>query len=65
MQLLSLALITFGVTYKVFLKAVLKEEQKKEAAGYAGEKASRMLASSSSVSDEASAGLFAYSLFVV
>lgn len=53
-----MGLIVFGVSYKVFLKAILKDKE------YAASKI-RMLAASPTVSEEASAGVFVYSLTLV
>jgi PAS domain S-box-containing protein len=64
-QLLSMSLILFGVTYKVFLKAILKDSQKDAEASYGYPNESRMLAASPKMSDDTAAHLFAYSLSVV
>ena len=56
-QVLSMGLIAFGVSYKVFLTSVLNETADSET--------SRRLASIPKVSEEAAAGLFTISLTVV
>mmetsp|Transcript_4866 Transcript_4866/g.11092 ORF Transcript_4866/g.11092 Transcript_4866/m.11092 type:complete len:593 (-) Transcript_4866:185-1963(-) len=55
-QILSMALIVFGVTYKVFLNGILKDKESKM---------SRMLAESPVISDAVSAHVFSGSLLVV
>jgi len=64
MQLLSMALIVFGVTYKLFLNDVVKEASVEDAynAYSGGSKASRMLAASPTISDEVTANVFSISL---
>ena len=61
-QVLSMSLIIFGVTYKVFLKGILKDVKKYESSGV---KTSRMLGAAPEISDETSAYVFAKSLAVV
>ena len=60
-QVMSMSLIVFGVTYKVFLKGILKDEEEYGTAS----KAHRMLAESPAISDEVSAHVFSGSLLVV
>ena len=62
-QLLSMALIVFGVTYKVFLKDVVKEAEKDDVYDYGT--AARSLAASPAIKDEVSAAIFSGSLCVV
>ena len=62
-QLLSMALIVFGVTYKVFLKDVVKEAEKDDVYDYGT--AARSLAASPAIDDEVSAAVFSGSLCVV
>ncbi len=65
-QLLSMALIVFGVMYKVFLKNVVKEaEMLEKAAEYDYTKATRFLAPSPTITNEASAAVFSIALTVV
>jgi len=57
-----MGLIVFGVTYKVFLKGILKDKEKEEAAAVAH----RLLGgASASISDQVSATVFAISLLIV
>lgn len=71
LQILSMSLIAFGICFKIFLKDVLKEEQKEDAVEEygSGQKAvegyGRMLAPSSNTSDEAAAALFTAALSFV
>lgn len=62
-QILSMALIVYGVTYKVFLQDVVKDAEKAETSNY--RKAIRMLASSPAITNEASAAVFSAALTVV
>ena len=62
-QILSMALIVYGVTYKVFLNDVVEDAEKAETSNY--RKASRMLASSPVITNEASAAVFSAALTVV
>ncbi|KAL7539976.1 hypothetical protein ACHAXR_009774 [Thalassiosira sp. AJA248-18] len=67
---LSMSLIVFGVTYKVFLKGILKEKEKEDAAAAYGDELSgntshRMLAASPYISDDVAADVFSGSLVVV
>lgn len=57
MQLLSMSLISFGVSYKIFLTSVLSETEDSDK--------TRRLAPSPTVSDQASATLFCVSLAIV
>lgn len=63
-QVLSMALIAYGVSYKLFLKAVVKYDKQ---AGYEDNtnNRDRMLAPVPDVADEASAALFSSSLSIV
>ena len=58
-QVLSMALIIFGLSYKVFLNDVLKE-----GVGY-GEEKTRVLAAASDIDTSVSSSFYAVSLFVV
>ena len=67
LQILSMSLIAFGICFKIFLKDVVKEEQKEDAVDDYGynekdEKRGRMLAPAGSTSDEAAAALFTAAL---
>jgi len=64
-QVLSMSLIVFGVTYKVFLKGILKDMQKYTAEKGDGGTGHRMLGAAPEITDEASAAVFAWSLSVV
>ena len=66
-QLLSMALIVFGVTYKVFLKGIVKDAVKdaEKDNGYDYGTAARSLAASPAINDEVSAAVFSGSLCVV
>mmetsp|Transcript_9273 Transcript_9273/g.19554 ORF Transcript_9273/g.19554 Transcript_9273/m.19554 type:complete len:733 (-) Transcript_9273:105-2303(-) len=63
MQVLSMALIVFGVTYKLFLNDVVKEAAEDAYDAYGGgSKASRMLAASPTIPDEVTAHVFSIGL---
>ena len=66
-QLLSMALIVYGVTYKIFLKDVVKDADKElqHLNGSYGEAARRSLAASPAISDEVSSAVFSSALGVV
>mmetsp|Transcript_13831 Transcript_13831/g.30079 ORF Transcript_13831/g.30079 Transcript_13831/m.30079 type:complete len:1067 (+) Transcript_13831:294-3494(+) len=66
-QILSMSLICFGVSYKVFLQDILKTEKEEKVSDYESDKTNpgRLLAPAVEVSDDATAALFAGSLFVV
>ena len=66
-QLLSMALIVYGVTYKIFLKDVVKDADKElqHLNGPYGEAARRSLAASPAISDEVSSAVFSSALGVV
>jgi len=64
-ELLSMALIVFGVTYKVFLKDVVRDAQDDFGGEYDYGKATRRLAATPVITQEASATVFSGALGVV
>lgn len=71
LQILSMALVAFGICFKIFLKDVVKEEKQQDAveeydpSAKAVEGYGRMLAPSGNTSDEAAAALFTAALSFV
>ena len=64
-ELLSMALIVFGVTYKVFLKDVVRESEDDYGSDYDYGKATRRLGATPVITQEASAAVFSGALGVV
>jgi len=64
-ELLSMALIVFGVTYKVFLKDVVRDAEDDYGSDYDYGKATRRLGATPVITQEASAAVFSVSLGVV
>jgi len=64
-ELLSMALIVFGVTYKVFLKDVVRDAEDDYGSDYDYGKATRRLGATPVITQEASAAVFSGALGVV